>query len=72
MELEGSLPGVHNCPPQVHVVGLQHAVSYGEELLTSCPTPKQEDYTFSSVRDCFCDVFEAQSSSPATWGRTMP
>jgi hypothetical protein len=32
---------------------------YGEELLTSSPTPKLEDHPLSAVRDCLFNVFAA-------------
>ena len=36
---------------------LNYASSYGEELLTPCPTPRLMDHPLSAVCDCFFNIF---------------
>lgn len=42
-----------------------HTGSYGQKLLTSCPTHKQEDQNLSALCDCSFDILAA---NPVTEG----
>jgi len=45
--------------PRLHVIFCNKLVSYCEELLAPCPTPKLKDHPLSSVHNCLFSIFTA-------------
>ena len=74
MLLTFHLPG----PVPRHMYPFRNKASfYGEELLALRPTPKLEDHTLSSVRDCLLNILQLPTilealPPSATCGRSMP
>jgi hypothetical protein len=48
--------------PRFLVIFRNKPISYDEELLASCSTPKLEDHPLSAARDCLFNIFGAVSS----------